>query len=85
MLKWDESEGKGLDDYLKSRLTEHFYHIKGDERASIQEEMWCEVGLSTDQQQTDNPPFEVASQIVEAPDRHHGVDRVISGSKEISW
>jgi hypothetical protein len=43
-LKWQESEGKGLDDYLKSRLTECSYHITGKERAFIQQEVLHEVG-----------------------------------------
>ncbi len=43
-LKWEESEGKGLDDYLKTRLTEHFYHIEGEERDSIQQEVLRDVG-----------------------------------------
>jgi len=43
-LTWEEREGKGLDDYLKTRLTEHFYHIEGQERASLQAEVLRDVG-----------------------------------------
>ena len=43
-LTWEEREGKGLDDYLKNQLTEHFYHIEGQERASLQAEVLRDVG-----------------------------------------
>ncbi len=43
-LKWEEREGKGLDDYLKNRLTEHFYLMEGEERPSLQAAVLRDVG-----------------------------------------
>ncbi len=83
-LKWEESEGKGLDDYLKNRLTEHFYHIAGEERPSIQQEVLREVGWSDSSQQTHTASFAMTLQVSESPEQNRG-DRSVSNSKGVSW
>ena len=84
-LQWEESEGKGLDDYLKGRLTEHFYHIKGEERASIQADVLSEVGVQDEVQHSPSASFNVVPQECQTLDQNRGEIRVSSGSKGISW
>lgn len=52
VLKWEEQQGKGLDDYLKNTLTKHFHLIQGEKRAEWQQQALSEVGWSESRQAT---------------------------------
>jgi len=84
-LQWEEGEGKGLDDYLKDRLTEHFYHIKGEERTSIQAEVLSEVGAKDDLQHSTNASLNVVPQEDKTLNHSHGEAKVSHGGKGIGW
>jgi len=83
-LKWEESEGKGLDYYLKNRLTEHFYHLKGEERASAQQEVLHELGCKDDPQHIHMALVVVASQVSEMPHQNRRADKT-SHNKGMGW
>lgn len=80
-LGWEEREGKGLDDYLKNELTEHFYHIKGKERDSFQEEVLCKVGWNDNSRHTLMTSFHVEPS---ANQLEQGLD-IIADSSGVSW
>ena len=84
-LKWEESEGKGLDDYLKNRLTEHFYHLKGEERASAQLEVLHEVGSSEAVPHTHTSLLNTSSEVREISEHSHKANSTGHSDRSVSW
>jgi len=83
-LRWEEGEGKGLDDYLRNKLTEYFYHVEKEDRACFQQETLREIGWSDDAHHTSAGPTVMLSQASKPLERSHGVSKISHAGEGIS-